>query len=416
MPLSNWLLLALLCCISVAQGQPREKKAVFIIVDGIPADVIEKVKTPHLDTIARTGGYTRAYVGGGKDTYSETPTISAVGYNSLLTGTWVNKHHVWGNDVKDPNYHYWTIFRFLKAQYPQKKTAIFSTWLDNRTKLIGENLAETGNLSLDYHFDGFEQDTVQFPHDEARQYIHQIDEHVTREAARYLKTAAPDLSWVYLEYTDDMGHKYGDSKQMFQAVETADDQIGRIWKAVQYRQQNFPEDWLIIVTTDHGRDPETGKGHGGQSDRERTTWMTTNARDLNAYFRQDQPGIVDIMPTLARFLDIDIPRAQAMEIDGIPLIGPVSLIAPHVQQQGRQIQVSWKSLEEKDQVKVWVSQTNHFKDSGQADDYTLVGEVPLQQEHFSFEVKKPFSDFYKVVLEGPHNSVNQWVETGSNPK
>ena len=84
---------------------------------------------------------------GEKDGYSQTPTISAVGYNSLLTGTWVNKHNVWDNDIAAPNYSYWNIFRFLKTQYPQKKTAVFSTWLDNRTKLVGSEVKEAGNLT-----------------------------------------------------------------------------------------------------------------------------------------------------------------------------------------------------------------------------------------------------------------------------
>lgn len=105
----------------------KNKKAVFVIVDGISSDVIEKLSTPHLDAIAKAGGYTKAHVGGEKGGYSQTPTISAVGYNSLLTGTWVNKHNVWDNDIAAPNYNYWTIFRFLKEQYPQRKTAVFSS-------------------------------------------------------------------------------------------------------------------------------------------------------------------------------------------------------------------------------------------------------------------------------------------------
>src|SRR5690606_36396379 len=128
--------------------------ALFVIVDGTAADVLERVYTPYVDMIAQEGAYSRAYLGGEKGSYSETPTISAVGYNSLLTSTWANKHNVWDNNIEAPNYHYWSIFRFFKRQYPDKTTAVFSTWLDNRTKLLGEGLPQTGTLKIDYSFDG----------------------------------------------------------------------------------------------------------------------------------------------------------------------------------------------------------------------------------------------------------------------
>ena len=35
-------------------------KTVFIIVDGIPADVLENTNTPNIDSIASSGGYSRA--------------------------------------------------------------------------------------------------------------------------------------------------------------------------------------------------------------------------------------------------------------------------------------------------------------------------------------------------------------------
>jgi predicted AlkP superfamily pyrophosphatase or phosphodiesterase len=290
-------------------------KAIFIIVDGIPADVLETVSTPVLDSMGGESGYTRAYVGGTAGGESESPTSSAIGYNSLLTGTWANKHNVYDNSVDSPNYDYWDIFRIAKAHDPSLQTAIFSTWTDNRTKLLGDGLKEAGGNKLDYQFDGFELDTDRFPHDLMRDYIRNIDELVTDETARYVEEHGPDLSWVYLEYTDDIGHGYGDSPELTAAVEHMDSQIERIWQAVQVRQENFDEDWLVIVTTDHGRDEETGKGHGGQTERQRTTWIVTNNDKLNARY-YELPAIVDILPSVATHLQLDIPADIQSQLDG----------------------------------------------------------------------------------------------------
>jgi arylsulfatase A-like enzyme len=408
---TSWLGIILLGFTASLSAQPPQRKAVFIIVDGIPSDVIEKVPTPHLDRIAQAGKYLKAYVGGAAGTYSQTPTISAVGYNSLLTGTWANKHNVWDNAIKAPNYHYPTIFRLLKNQYPDKKTAIFSSWTDNRTKLVGEGLSQTGNIHLDYHADGYELDTLTFPHDAQRDFMHQIDETVTNAAATCLQEKGPDLSWVYLEYTDDMGHKFGDSQPFYQAVEKMDAQVGRISQALQHRQKNHAEEWLLIITTDHGRDAQTGKGHGGQSERERGTWIVTNYPSLNAYATQTQPGIVDIMPTLARYLNITIPHDINREIDGVPLIGKVSLAQPTVAMKNDSLFIQWKALEPAGAVKVWVATTNQFQNGGK-DEYQLLTELPLKQEQASVKIDKQRSSFYKVVLEAPNNTINQWVTHG----
>jgi hypothetical protein len=385
------------------------QKVVFVHIDGVPADVLEKVATPQLDAIVAAGGYTRAYIGGEKGGYSQTPTISAPGYNTLLTGTWGNKHNVHNNAIKDPNYHYWSLFRFVEEAAPQKKTAVFSTWLDNRTKLIGENLPATGNIKLDYHFDGFENDTVQFPHDAQRLFIHHIDAHVVQEASRYIKAEGPDLSWVYLEYTDDMGHTFGDSEKFYDAVKIADAQMGQLWQAVQFRQEKFKEEWLFIVTTDHGRDSLTGKNHGGQSERERSVWMVIGGAPLNQYAALTKPATVDIAPSILRFMQLDIPRERLGELDGVPLIGQVSLASPQAAAEKGQLRISWKPVLRKGRVKIWLSTTNNFLQGG-TDVYVRLKQVPVAAGGATVDISKFPSGFYKVVLEGKHNTVNRWIK------
>src|SRR5690606_11358928 len=142
--------------------------------------------------------------------------------------------------------------------YPNKQTAIFSSREDNRTNLSGEDLPQTGNLKIDCVYDGYELDTVHFPHSTPL-YMSLIDDWVSEKAAQAIAEKAPDLSWVYLQYTDDMGHKYGDSPEYLSAIQHMDKRIGKIWKAVKDRENKFNEEWLIIVTTDHGRDEISGK-------------------------------------------------------------------------------------------------------------------------------------------------------------
>ena len=79
------------------------------------------------------------------------------------------------------------------------------------------------------------------------------------------------------------------------------------------------EDWLVVITTDHGRDAETGKHHGKQSVRERSTWIVTNSTRTNERF-ESQPSIVDILPSILKHLNVEAPATVSEEFDGVSFI------------------------------------------------------------------------------------------------
>ena len=252
-----------------------------------------------------------------------------------------------------------------------------------------------------------ELDTIRYPHDTAGYFYHLIDEAVTDTTAAYIKRVAPDLTWVYLEYTDEMGHRHGNSKQMDDAVIKIDKQIGKIWQVIQYREKNFNEEWQIWITTDHGRE-DNGYHHGGQSQRERTTWIVTNAKGLNERFKKQQPGIVDIMPSIASFLKVSIPKDKVMEIDGVSLIGKLSATDAKASIKNNSIEIKWNVINKEGKAKIWMASTNNFKAGGQ-DNYKLVAEVPVAGGNAIIDTKQTPSDFYKIVIEMPYNFLNRWI-------
>jgi len=266
-----------------------------------------------------------------------------------------------------------------------------------------------GKPPVDIHFDGYELDTAQFPHDEKGDYMHRIDEKVTDEAALTIKNKGPDLSWIYLEYTDDMGHRYGDSPEFYKAIALADQRVGLVWKAVQYRQQQHNEDWMVIITTDHGRDSATGKGHGGQSARERSSWMFTNAKNLNEQFRAPLASATDIMPSIARFMNIQIPKDKAYEMDGTPFIGQLSFINPLFSYHNDSLRLHWTSVAKAGTLKIWMSTSNQYKTGG-SDAYQLLGTVPIADGKASFRLQEKNSIFYKIVLETDQQTANYWID------
>ncbi|HBX47246.1 alkaline phosphatase family protein [Limibacterium fermenti] len=403
-PFYYFILFSFLCF----QLTAKDRKAVFIIIDGVPAYQIERLHTPAIFDIASKGAYGRAYTGGEIGWYSETATISAIGYTNLLTSTWSNKHDVNGNSNLKPNYNYWSLFRIAKEQPKVYKTAIYSSWSDNRTVLLGEGKPETNHLKINIAKDGYDQDAIHFPHKEKDLHIFDIDEKVSIEAAKSIREDAPDLSWVYLWYTDDAGHNEGNGAVFDEYVRKADKQIARIWESIKYRESHFDEEWMIVVTTDHGR-TENGYSHGGQSSCERTTWISTNV-PVNKYFRNENVAIIDIAPSICRFMGFSIPDPVLWEQDGIPFTGKVDICDMKTRTFDQTVWLYWNCLSKNAEVTIYAACDNKFKE-GQQDEWIKLDVVRASKEKYQVDLNSlPSSKFYKFALVTPNNHLNRWLK------
>lgn len=400
------LLLAAGCTQKPDSDEGKVRKAVYVIIDGVTAEMVERLELPAIEEIASEGTYGRCFTGGTVGRYDQTPTISAIGYTNILTATWANKHNVWGNDNLSPNYNYWTIFRIAKEQDREVTTGLFSSWQDNRTVLLGEGKPETGNLVIDYVCDGYELDHEAFPNKEYDLRIFDIDEHVSKKAAECIRENAPDLSWVYLWYTDDAGHIFGNGETMDDFIRLADRQVARIWEAVKYREANFNEEWMVVITTDHGRE-YNGFHHGGQSCSERSCWVSTNIK-ANERLTGGSGAIIDINPSICRFMDFKVPQDVLWEQDGVSFYGDIDIMNMEVEPYGRSVCLTWECLDPSSVATVWAAASNEFNKGGR-DEWVKVGEVPAGDCRYIVDLSiLPESDFYKFVLETPSGTLNRW--------
>lgn len=218
----------------------------------------------------------------------------------------------------------------------------------------------------------------------------------------------PDVSWVYLWYTDSGFHLYGDGSYMDEYVRKTDELLAGIWEAVQYRERHFDEEWMVIITTDHGR-TESGYGHGGQHARERSVWISTNYPELNEHFGSEGLSLVDILPSICRFMDFEVPQDVAFEQDGIPFVGRVDIMGLKTHPYDNSVTLSWKCFPGcKSEAVIYMARTNDYK-QGSKDNWLKIGTVPASVGKYKVDLKDfPVSEFYKFVVETPNNRLNRW--------
>ncbi|MFN8277317.1 MAG: alkaline phosphatase family protein [Chitinophagales bacterium] len=240
--------------------QPR--KVLFIGIDGCRSDAFQQANTPSLDAIIPNSLFTY-------DSWHTGITWSGPSWSTILTGVEWNKHGVTSNAFTGSNFAQYNLFPALAKQIkPSLKTAEVVEW-----NPLADNMDYSGWDKKIKVPDGGTVATAD-------------------SGIALLQDPDLDALFVYFDKVDLTGHSttFDPANPLYiNAIQTVDSAIGRVLAALYARPNILNEDWLVLVTTDHG-----GKSffHGGNSNEERHIWWIAagNAVTPHQYFNANDPG------------------------------------------------------------------------------------------------------------------------------
>lgn len=272
-----------------------EPRVMLIGLDGVRVDILAQAYTPNIDALAGSGLFSdQAWTG--------EETVSGPGWSSMVIGVWADKHGVHNNDFTENAY----------GQYPDFLTRLeqvdstFNTFAVLDWPPLGEPV-DGGPLISDAIDVKINYDGEEMGYDVA-------DSVSVLAAIDHLTTSNPDAAFVYLGNIDVVGHDTSSlDPRYLAAIEAADRQVGQLIDAVRARPTYENEDWLILMSTDHGRCDDGG--HGGQSLEERTIFYLASGStaDSLAADRPDGPFIVDVAVTALDHLGVAIDPAWGLD-------------------------------------------------------------------------------------------------------
>lgn len=279
----------------------------FLLVgwDGVRDDVLRRLRPDALAGLADAGRWWTTQL----PDCSIAPTVTAVGWSTVLTGVGPQSHQVLSN----------TDEHHLLHRYPDLLTRAYcsgkqlTTYAAASALIFGTNygpgpILGPGVTKLTW------LDRREYPRG-----FHDTDPIITDAAVDELATNDPDLSFVYLGETDKTAHAEGVGARYDAAILRQDERLARMLEAVRSRPTFDDEDWLIMVTTDHGHRDEGG--HGDDSWQERQSFVVAGGlASPGSQDWADEASNVDIAPTALAHLGVPIdPRWTC---DGRSLISP----------------------------------------------------------------------------------------------
>jgi hypothetical protein len=223
-----------------AGGQTR--KVLVIGIDGTRADALQQANTPNIDSLVAHGFSCF-------DSWHLDITVSGPSWSSIMCGVYHNKHGVTGNSYSNTNYNNYPYFPTRAKEFkPNLRCIQYTEWAP-----MSDNVYNDG---WDLKLKGPDGATVT----------------TGNAAVTQLQDPDVDVLFTYFDAVDLTGHSTGfnpNNAAYINAIQSVDLQIGNIMTALRARPNYANEDWLVLMTTDHGG---IGTGHGGNTATERKIW------------------------------------------------------------------------------------------------------------------------------------------------
>lgn len=271
-------------------------KVLFVGIDGVRSDAMEAADTPAFDRLRARGAWT--FDG---TTQLSTVTDSSAGWTALMTGVESTKNGVTDNDALEerdwdyPTFAWRATHDLGLTAYVAAQWAPFALSIHEVDAVVGRGLGDA--------------------------------ETVTDLVSTELRERDRDLYLLHLDDVDHAGHDSGfspENPEYIAAIEQADVHIAELLAAILDRPTLSEEDWLIIVTTDHGGE---GTGHGGMTEPHRRIpfVFAGPTRPIGRF--TDTVSQLDVLPTVLAFLGAEI--EEEWDLDGVVrAVSDVEVVAP----------------------------------------------------------------------------------------
>lgn len=276
-----------------ADQQFTTKKVLLIGLDGIRTDILAQANTPNIDALIADGTYS-------DDALTRMPTVSGPGWSSMTNGVWVEKHKVEGNEFSANDYATYPDFLTRLEQIdPAFNTFAVLDWPPlGTTASGGPMISDAIDVKINIDGDSLGYDVA--------------DSLTAVRAAEYLAQEDPDAAVAYFGNTDVVGHDTNSLSDEYRAsIETADRYVGQLIAALKQRPTYAEEDWLILMSTDHGRRDDGG--HGGPSAEEKRILYLASGPSALKGTPAETPEIIDIAVTALTHLDVTIDPAWNLD-------------------------------------------------------------------------------------------------------